>query len=184
MNTVYSPGIRKLQTSNTTRRRVLGFYQIVGGAIGLVMASLVLSHLFSTEYVRDYRLITIVSFVILLYIFSIACGTLLLMNKESAYSYSLAQQAAQVLSLDVGSFGFTYVSGVNLSVGIDVDGTAIMSFHVGISNFWATIGGEAGLHKIMFNLVAIYLIYYIIELRKNIRKEMVLKNAEDLTGAQ
>lgn len=185
MNKEYPLEIRRLETSNLTRRRALGLYEIAGGVLGIGLVSLGTSTFFSL----GLNVVMLFAVSLALYIFSILSGILLLRNKEAGFSCSLLLQALQAVGFYLNSFGLVFVSGVNISIGMDVTGALDFSIYANVSNFEVRFGGVGIISRLgayedfaqlYVNLIAIALIYYIFQLRKNIQKEILLKAAHDI----
>ncbi|MGB8193373.1 MAG: hypothetical protein WCF67_15690 [Chitinophagaceae bacterium] len=169
------PAIKKLETSNLTRRRALGIYQIFGGVVGIVM---VLTIFLSALSEGSFLIPTF--FILLLYCFSVVCGILLLGKKENGLTLSLINQAAQTIAFNFGSFGWMYFSGLHLSMGISITDSGFWHMGWGLIGFNIFLGGETQFQEFLINVVAAGLIYYIILLRRNIQKEIILKNTEEI----
>lgn len=174
MSSNYSAGIVKLETSNRTRRRALGIYQIFGGCIGLIWTMILLSQTYSDD------LLLIIIMFILLFAFSITCGILLFMNHEKALSCSLVHQVIQLVSIYINGYGFVYASGFYLAMGIDLSEGGMFAVNAELSKLGFSMDDDNYPFRFMVNIGAAYLIYFIIELRRNMQKETVLKTAEDI----
>ena len=186
MSKEYPPGIRILERQNRSRRRLLGFYEIIGGVLGLGLMSLGAS-----SWLFDYGFtITMLCIVVtLLYIFSIVCGVLLMRNKEIGLSLSLILQIIQVAGFYFSWYGFVFVSGWNVSVGMDFSNGLDLSVYSSISNFGlkfegngiaSQVGGDSSPFQFYFNLIAVFFIYSILLIRRNIQKEVLMKSAHDI----
>lgn len=168
------PTLRRLEISNVTRRRALGMYEIFGGIIGLSFGAIMLTYAES----GDVKIIMVVF--MMLYVFSVTCGVLLLMNRERALPLSLVNQALQIFAAHFGSIGWMYISGLHFSLGIDIEEPGFFQFNMGISGFHFVIGGDPVFKRFMINVVAALLVLYIVQLRRNMRKEVLLKSTEQI----
>src|SRR4051794_7907039 len=99
-----------------TKLKVLGYYQIVGGIAGLAITIYLIA-----------QTATITGLILLLYLialglysFSIYCGTQVLKSKKHSLNISLINQYLQLISFAILGYGFKYISGLLLSVGVDL----------------------------------------------------------------
>jgi hypothetical protein len=145
----------------------LGWYQIIGGIIGVLI---ILYSLLGLTQLSGL-VIFIYVFMLLFYAFSIYCGILCIKHKNNALKHSLVNQLLQLLSFAVLGFAFAYVAGLHVSVGLDLSTSIEMKFNFGISNFDFNINRELERTEINFNLVAFGLIYWIDKLMKKLKEE-------------
>lgn len=155
--------------------KVLGYYQIVGGVAGLAITIYLIA-----------QTATITGLILLLYLialglygFSIYCGTQVLKNKNHSLNISLINQYLQLISFVILGYGFKYVSGLLLSVGVDLANSFGMKFNMGIISTWE-MNWNTDADKIEFNLnlVALFFIIFIDKL-KNYRS---IDKAELING--
>lgn len=145
----------------------IGWYQIVGGGTGFLK---MLYSLFTTAQISG--LLILINILILgFFIYSILCGTLCLKYKDNALTHSLINQFLQLISFACFSFSFIYVSGLYLSIGLDLSNSIAITFDFGISKFDFKIYSENVIAEMNFNLVAFGLIYWIDKLIKKIKEE-------------
>ena len=146
---------------------ILGWYQIIGGAIGLVLI-LALALPSTTLNVPNILLIVVMS---AFFIYSVVCGILCLRLHSGATVHSLINQFLQLISITISGFAFMYVSGVYLTIGVDLSKSFEIVFGFGISGINIAINQESNDTVINLNLVALCLIYWIDKLRKKIKEE-------------
>jgi hypothetical protein len=143
----------------------LGLYQIIGGAIGVVviLISLVDPIQFSGLIILVY------AFMFSFFAYSIFCGTLCVKSGEMALRYSLINQFLQLLSFAFFGFSFSYFAGIYMIIGLDLSKSIEINLGFGISKFNVNINGDAERTEINLNLVALALIYWIEKLKKKIK---------------
>jgi hypothetical protein len=147
----------------------LGWYQIIGGAVGVLI--ILYSLLSLTQF--SGLVIFIYSFMLLFFAYSIYCGTLCIKNTDKALTHSLINQFLQILGFAVFGFAFAYVAGLYVSVGLDLSTSIEMKFNLGISKFDFNINREQERTQINFNLLAFGLIYWIDKLMKKVKAENI-----------
>lgn len=150
-----------------SKLKALGIYQIAGGVIGLLLTFWIIKGV--TLFSGLLLLVLLVA--IGLYSYSIYCGILLLKKKISGLRHSLINQVFQLVSFLIAGFAFQYISGIFISIGLDLTNSFNFIFNVGISSWQININGDAEPFLLNFNLVALILILFIEELRKKINKE-------------
>lgn len=143
---------------------VIAAYQIIGGTIGLVLTG------FSIYKSTD---ISWVLFLIAIgfYTFSIYCGVTLFMNKGTAIRYSLINQFLQLFSFSLLGYAFEYVSGLSLFIGIDFANSLNFKSSISISTWHILVNDDSGISEINFNLVALFIIIFIVQLKKKTSKQ-------------
>lgn len=158
--------MEKFTKSVTPKLKALGIYQIIGGIIGLGLTAWIVINL----DVISIFLLLIILVAVGLYFYSIYSGILLLKNKTNGLSHSLINQALQLFGFSVLGFGFRYASGVYAGVTIDLTNSFDLFFDFGISSWQITINSETETFFISFNLVPLFVILFIENLRKKIKK--------------
>jgi hypothetical protein len=152
----------------------LALYQIVGGIIGIGLTIWLIS-----------KTVTITGLLILIFIlatglysFSIYCGQQLLKGKiKYGLKLSTINQSLQVINFALLGFGFKFVAGLILSIGIDYTNDFNFTFNFSLSEFQFNINSERELVTVGFNIVAIYLVYFIDKLQQEIENRETLFNA-------
>lgn len=143
--------------------KFLGVYQIAGGLVGIMLLAyqfIVVDNIPAYQY---YLSILPLS----LFLFSIYAGNLLIGKKYlKGLVVSTINQLLQILGFSIGGVMFIYGSGVFLSVGLDLTDDVIFR-----SLFWtsyADIGiiSDKSQFMLTFNIVAIFLLYQLVKLRK------------------
>lgn len=147
--------------------RFLALYQIVGGILGIALTLWVL---FRGELVVTQQVLRISLFAAGLFVFSILCGRMLFRNARRGLVLSLINQVLQVVYFTFGAYGFQYVAGLRLGVGIDMIGSWTFKFRLAISSFQLEAGTDTGQKLIGINLVALCLIFWIERLLEQVKK--------------
>jgi len=151
----------------STKLKLLGIYQIAGGAIGLALTI----WLIAAQAVVSGLLLLVFSLALGLYSYSIYCGTLSLKQKNNSLTHSLINQYLQLISFSILGYGFQYVSGVFISAGIDLTKSTNLKLNFGISAWQININQNTDIITISINLVAVLLIIFIDKLRTKIAQE-------------
>ena len=147
-----------------TKLKVLGYYQLIGGIAGLALTFYLI-----TQTATITGLILILYLIALgLYSFSIYCGVQVLKNKKHSLHISLINQYLQLISFAMLGYGFKYVSGLLLSVGVDLTNSLDMNFNMGIMSSWE-MNWNTNTDKIQLNLnlVALFFIIFIYKLKNS-----------------
>lgn len=143
----------------------LGYYQIIGGVIGII------STIGLIAQVGTIKWLVVLLFLLAagLYSFSIYCGQQLLKGRlKTALKLSTINQALQSINFAILGFAFKFIAGVTLLIGIDYTNDFNITFHFSLSQFQLNINNEKVLLTVGFNLVAVYLIYFIDKLQQKI----------------
>lgn len=157
--------IQRLQnTSSKTlynKFDIIAAYQIIGGLVGLVLASL---SIYNSSGNSSILLLIAVGF----YAFSIFCGILLFINREFGLKYSLINQLLQLFNFSFAGYAFEYISGISLSVGIDFSNSFNFNPSIGISTWHILINQDTGIKEANLNLVALLCVFFIQGLKEKI----------------
>jgi hypothetical protein len=149
--------------------KTLGVYQVGGGVIGFALTTWIAAKLGSIPLL--VLLLLLIAFG--LYVYSIYCGVLCFQQNVAGLRYSLINQCLQLVSFAIGGFAFQYVSGIYLSMSFNFTEAFSLMFGLGISSWQITIKGYTQLLIINFNIVALFLVIFIANLKKRIQREMV-----------
>lgn len=154
--------------------KIVAYYQIAGGVFGLVM---LLKLLASVGTITGIILL-ILLFVAGIYSFSIFCGRQILKGKiDLALQLSMLLQSIQIFSFAIMGYSFKIVAGFGILLGFNF----IEGFHFGFKfhlvDFQINLGTDDQEVALYVNLFATYIMYYISELREDI-KEYRMMTAE------
>jgi len=155
----------KMTDKITSQLKVLSYYQIAGGIIGLGLTIWLVITLISFQWLL--LLLFLIAF--LLYAFSIYCGVMLLRNIETGLRFSKINQFLQIIHFTAFGYAFQYVSGIYLSVGIDLTTALNFTFNFGISSWQIKVNSEDPTIAVSLNLVALFLIIFIDKARDQIK---------------
>jgi hypothetical protein len=158
-----------LSKKSAIKLKVLAWYQIVGGITGLLLTIWLIAH---TGQINGLMLL-ILLFATGLYGFSIYCGRLLMTTKYlTGFKLSLINQAIQILQFAMLGYAFWYASGLMFTLGIKVNNGFTFTFDFGLfSTYQISLATGETEFKLAINLVAIYAIYFIQNLRSTIAQE-------------
>jgi hypothetical protein len=114
-------------------RKALGYYQVLGGAFGVMVTLMSLKQLETA----DPLVIGIFVGAILLYAYSMLCGVLLLRVPALALSLRLsaANQLIQMLVISSKSFTYKFFSGLAIIVHVKTVPQLAVGFKAGLSTF-------------------------------------------------
>jgi hypothetical protein len=168
-----------LTPKSSLKLKVLGWYQILGGAAGILVTLYILVR---TAQISGIALILYL-FVFFLYGFSAWCGRLLLSDKYTrGLKLSIINQALQIVSFFAFGYGYMYVSGLMFFVGIKLVHGFTFNFNFGIISSWQiNINTDAEGTELAINLVALYLVYFIEKLLRTVKQEEAEFNSLLLT---
>lgn len=141
--------------------KILSLYQTIGGiaGIGLTIWIIITTQM---QYFGQY-FFTIIAF--LLYSFSIFCGIALLKNKNKGLRFSLINQIIQLVNFSILGYGFKYISGFYISVGINLSNNNLL-FKFGSSSWEILFNMESGISEAHINIFAFLLIIFIDRMMK------------------
>ena len=175
-----------IKQNEKIKLQVLSYYQIAGGILGI---GLIIRLIAETETVTG-PLLLIFATGIGLYSFSIFCGRQLLTGKiKRGLKLSTVNQILQILQFALLGFAFQYVSGIMLTVGIDLTTGFNFKFNLNLSMLTITINREKELLKVGVNIIAIFLVFFIdrledkIEQDRKIFEASVTEPADPITDA-
>lgn len=137
-----------------------GIYQIFGGIIGILI-------LLFLNYTRlnSYEILAII-ISYLLYAFSIFCGYMILKGKlKKGINLSIINNFIQVLGFGALGFAFKFVSGISLSLNLDLREDTIIGLNLDVSNMQINLIGNSESIFININLIAIFVLYYLLKLK-------------------
>jgi len=154
----------------------LAGYQIIGGLIGI---GLIIWLTFKTE-VLDLASVVVLSLMMLLFLYSFFCGVRLIQAKENALKFSLINQCIQVFGFSILGFGFTYVSGLYLTVEFDFTEIINFNFGLGVSKFGLTFNSDSDTLAFNVNIIALLLIYWITKLMKKVKTEIDIGKSDTI----
>jgi hypothetical protein len=150
----------------TSKLKALGVYQILGGAIGVL---LIFWAFLSSQQTGLF--IPIYLFMFGLFAFSIYCGIICLRTKDNALHLSLINQILQIIGFAMFGFAFQYAAGIYLAVGLDLTESFNLKFGAGFSKFDFNLNIETQRLEVNFNFIALGLIIFIERVKKKIREE-------------
>ena len=145
----------------------LGIYQIAGGCAGVLIVLLSLLIIPATNGLA----ILLYLLMVLFFLFSIFCGILCIKSGDKALTYSLINQILQIIDIAILGYGFQYAAGVYLTAGIDLTEDFTFKFGLGISKLELNINSEPERLELRFNFVAFFILSFIGNLKKQIKKE-------------
>jgi hypothetical protein len=147
----------------------LGWYQIIGGAIGIVTILFTLTTI-DLEWLNVLVLLP----AIILWSFSIITGLSCLKESDNAIKFTKLCQAFQIFWFAILGYAFSFCSGIYLNVGLDVTESFNLTGGIGISKYDLMINKEKENAFVSINLIPIGILYLI-------DKGVTAKNARETT---
>lgn len=139
----------------------LAFYQIIGGIIGLFYC---VYSLFGLPL--NLGSLLVIAIISIFYSFSIFCGYLVYNKKDNrSLRLSSINQLLQIISFSIAGFGFKYVSGVVLSIGVNYTEDFLFVSNFSISNFLLNFNNDKQVIELQINLVAVLVVVLIDKLK-------------------
>lgn len=148
--------------------RTIAVYQIIGGLLGIALTVWVT---YSAEMVITPLILRMGLFAGGLYVFSIVCGRMLFLNPKRGLKVSLVNQVLQVLYFSFGAYGYQYVAGLRVGIGMDMLESWIFKFRLALSSYSFNLGTDLGQKFIGVNLMALFLIFWIERLLDKVKDE-------------
>lgn len=169
-------------SKNTNAKlNALGIYQLAGGLIGVAMVVRLIYNF--PDWPPKYYLM--ICFVFMLYMYSVFCGILVLRKSNIALRHSLINQYLQLINFYIAGFGFTFISGSSLSVGVDLTNGFIVDFHFTLlSDFAIRLATDSPTIAIYINTIALAIIIFINNLNKKILAEREERMVADIGSMQ
>jgi hypothetical protein len=154
------------------RMKSLGYYQIAGGIIGILLTIRILI----TQETINGLILLFILIAFFLYSFSIYCGNLLRKLDLNGLNYSRWNQGLQILQFGLFGVGFKYFSGLFFKFGFNWTESFTPYFELGISS-WALSYLPKKLDEVVLylNIVPIIVLYLISKTEQeiDIRKELI-----------
>ncbi|AKQ45027.1 hypothetical protein TH63_04305 [Rufibacter radiotolerans] len=160
-----------------TEIKILSWYQIIGGFIGLVI---LIHYILQTEAFNGYAVLFLFA-MLMLFLFSIACGLILLKNPTKGMLPSRINQILQIIGFAVAGYSFQYISGLGVIIGFDLTEGMLLKLNAALSSFeynWNTDHEEAFL---VVNIVPLVVIYLLNKIENELQQE---KTSLELTKEQ
>ena len=164
--------MRLLSGNIETSMKNIGYYQIAGGILGLILTlrSFIYEHILSGLSFLFYAV------AILLFVFSIYSGNLLRKANIKGLYLSTWNQVLQLIQISISAFGFEYYSGVFFNIGFQWTEKFIPDFNFGLSG-WILRYTEYDLNhnSVYINIIPLLVIYYIRKTQNEIeeRKQLI-----------
>ena len=162
-----------------TKFKALGLYQLIGGALGILVTLWMID--FSSASIL---VVLIVLFSTCLFGYSIYCGWLLLKYQKNGLMHSKINQLLQAVHLYAFGYAFEYVSGGYFSIGIDLTESFLLKLNAGTSTWQLNINSNDPTLIVSVNVVALFLISYIDKLQNRVEALEAGEKVADLVEIQ
>lgn len=157
-----------MDTQTRNQIKALAAYQVAGGILGIALTAWAM---YIDEIVITPLVIRLGLLATVLYIFSIVCGRMLLLNPKSGLTFSIFNQVLQVIYFSFGTIGYHYVAGLRIGVGVDMVEGWTLKFRLALSSFQFELGTDIGHKFIGINLVALFLIFWMEKLQAKTKEQ-------------
>lgn len=149
------------------RIKILGYYQLIGGIVGLFLWIKMLINL---------DVITGLTFLFILiigglYSFSFYVGLITVKSKGKWLLYSQINQIIQIFNISLLGYSFRFISGLGLITGFDWTESLLFKFNFYISDCSLSYNYNSDKIIMGFNIIAIGILYYINKLELSIKTE-------------
>ena len=155
-----------LSESILLKSKVLAFYEIIGGLVGIGLTLYIIIKL--TAFPTLLLFLLFIAFA--LYIFSIICGVTLLKNLKSGYKLSRFNQFLQIVNFSMLGFGFHYISGLFMTIGMDLSEHFNINVNWGTSSWNFDFNNNQGINYFSINIIAIIIAIFIDKQLKHLEK--------------
>ncbi len=165
--------------NNTFKKlNILGYYQLIGGIIGLLFTLYILLN----QSILNGLSMILFLIALGLMAFSIYCGFLILKKQyEKGINFSMINQALQVIGFGVLGYSFKYTSGILLGLTVDLTNDLIIGLNFNVTTWKMNWNSDPDLTYLSINFVAIFILGFIFKAKEkfdNKRSEIELINKE------
>jgi hypothetical protein len=151
----------------TPKIKYLGFYQLIGGIIGILNTIRFLPNF--TQINGGIFLLLLAIF--LLYSFSVYCGYLLIKKRNiEGLNLSMYNQLIQIIGFAVLGYAFHFTAGIYGGIKLNLTNDTIINFMFGHSMARIDINNLNGFTEISINFIAIILLNLIFNLKSEVEK--------------
>lgn len=160
--------------SKTLKRlNILGYYQLIGGIIGIVITLIFLIN----QGILNGPLIVLLLTAIILMTYSTYCGFLLIRKQlNKGIKLSIINQALQIIGFGVLGYSFKYASGVLLGLRIDLTNDFIIGLDLNITTWKLNWNSDPELTFISINFIAILILGFIFRAKEKLEKQNLMGN--------
>lgn len=149
--------MKNVSKFSITKLSILAINQIIGGVLGIILTVYVMT----TAVTFSLLLITILIFIFGLYCYSILCGILIFKSPLTGLKNSLINQYLQILYFSILGYGFKYLSGLYISVELDLGNLPSFQLQGGISTWNINFKNAFEIKTVGINFIAVLLIIFI-----------------------
>jgi hypothetical protein len=160
-----------------TKLRVLGIYQVLGGAFGAVF---LLWGFWHNRQLMPPLALVLFWVMLSFFIFSIYCGIACLVQTNNALKVSLGNQILQVIGFAMFGFAFQYAAGIYLIAILDLTESFNLRFGAGLFNFDFKVHLDSERLKVTFNFMALAVVVFIEKLKKQIGEDQNKKQISSI----
>lgn len=147
--------------------RILGYYQLIGGILGIFLWIRMLVNLAELTGLDFLFVLMIVG----LFSYSIYAGLMTIKFKGNWILHSQINQIIQIFNISLLGYSFYYISGLGLYFGFDLTQNFLFKFHFYISACNLAYNSSSDTIIVEFNIIAIAVLYLISKLELMIKSE-------------
>jgi hypothetical protein len=168
--------MRTLSFDTVDRMKYIGYYQMAGGILGLIL--FLRGFIYQQSLSGFIFLIYLIAF--LLFSFSIYSGNLLRKGNIKGFSLSTWNQILQIVQFSISAIGFEYYSGIFFNIGFQWTEKFIPDFNLGLSGYVIRYAeNNTNNIAVYINLIPLIIIYYIFKSENEIEERKQLAEAAD-----
>lgn len=147
----------KLLESIIFKSKILALYEIIGGFVGISLTIYIIFKLNAFPFL----LVCMFFIAFGLYIYSIICGIIILKNLRIGFKLSRINQFLQILNFSVLGYGFNYISGLFIRIGMDLSEPFNFILEWGASTWKLDFNNSQSMNYFSINIIAVILLLFI-----------------------
>jgi len=157
--------------------KALGVYQLLFAVAGCILTAVLMVR---TGF-QYWQVTLLFAVAFALYSYAIICGIFCWQLKKEALPYSLVNQYLQLVSFSIVGYGFKYLAGSALYVGVDLTNNFVVNINLEVVSTWTIrFASNSDAIVINFNLAAMAVIIIINKLSKIIAEEETNREVLDI----
>jgi len=144
--------------STLKKLNILGYYQSIGGIVGLLFTLYILLN----QSIINGPTVVLYLVALGLMTYSIYCGFLLIKKQyEKGINLSMINQALQIIGFGILGYSFKFTSGLLLGLTVDFTNDFIIGLNFNVTTWKMNWNSDPDLTYISINFVAIFILGFI-----------------------
>lgn len=160
--------------------KIIGWYQIIGGLSGFIIVAKGLSNGIYYGNIDKF----LYSLVSLFFLFSVLSGWFCIRANKNAIAFSTINQYLQVIYFSSKGTTYCYLAGAYIVAGFDITESFHIFFDYGLAKIQLFFNSEPELIFFAVNFPALLFIYWLNRLRKHVKFEISLNEADSIGEEQ